>query len=65
MHLPASHQAVLDRFLAACQSDERVVAAFLGGSNARGEADAHSDIDLCVITTDTAFDNFPDCRAAS
>jgi hypothetical protein len=32
IHLPHNHQAVLDRFIAACQADERVVAAFLGGS---------------------------------
>jgi len=52
------HQATVERFVAACQADERVVAAFLGGSYARGTADAQSDLDLYVITTDRAFDAF-------
>jgi hypothetical protein len=56
--LPPSHQALLDRFLAACQDDERVVAAFLGGSYARGAADAYSDLDLDLLTTDAAFEDF-------
>ena len=30
------HQAVIDRFVAACQADARVVAAFLYGSHASG-----------------------------
>jgi predicted nucleotidyltransferase len=51
-------QTFIDRFVAACQADERVVAAFLGGSYAKGTADAHSDLDLSVITTDAAFENF-------
>jgi len=52
------HQEVMSRFVEACKTDARVVAAFLGGSYARGEADEHSDLDLCVITTDVAFDTF-------
>jgi predicted nucleotidyltransferase len=64
IRLAAHHQAALDRFVAACRNDERVVAAFLGGSNARGQADAYSDIDLCVITTDEAFDAFVADREA-
>src|SRR5262245_3029305 len=32
---PLHHQIVTNRFVAACQADERVVAAFLGGSYAR------------------------------
>ena len=42
IQLPQNHQAVIDRFVTACQADERVVAAFLGGSYARGAADAYS-----------------------
>jgi predicted nucleotidyltransferase len=53
-----NHQAVMDRFVAACQADERVVAAFLGGSYARGTADAYSDLDLGLITTDEACSDF-------
>jgi predicted nucleotidyltransferase len=53
---PRDHQAVIARFVAACHADERVVAAFLGGSYARGHADAYSDLDLCLIATDDARD---------
>lgn len=56
--LPSSHQALVDRFLAACQADKRIVAAFLGGSYARGTADAYSDLDLGLITTDAASEHF-------
>lgn len=56
--LPHHFQVVIDRFVAACQADERVVAAFLGGSYARGTADAYSDLDLCLITTDAAYEAF-------
>jgi predicted nucleotidyltransferase len=53
------HQrAFVERFVSACQADERVVAAFLGGSNVKGYADAYSDIDLCVIMTDPSFEDF-------
>ena len=52
------HQVVMNRFVAACQADERVVAAFLGGSYARGAADAYSDLDLYLITTDKDYDDF-------
>jgi hypothetical protein len=38
------------------------VAAFLGGSYAKGYADPYSDIDLCVITTDQALQEFYDKR---
>jgi hypothetical protein len=52
------HQVVLHRFVAACQADARVVAAFLHGSYARGTADAYSDLDLGLITTDAAYEDF-------
>lgn len=55
---PSHHQTVVERFLAACQADARVVAAFLGGSYASGAADAHSDLDLYLITTDEAYAEF-------
>jgi hypothetical protein len=48
----------VDRFVAVCQADERVVAAFLGGSYARGAADVYSDLDLYMVTTDEAYDEF-------
>jgi predicted nucleotidyltransferase len=58
IHLPQNHQAFINRFVAACQADDRVVAAFLGGSYARGAADAYSDLDLTLITTDAAYEEF-------
>ena len=48
----------LKRFVKACQEDDRVVGAFLGGSTVKGYADAYSDLDLCVITTDSSFEEF-------
>jgi Streptomycin adenylyltransferase/Nucleotidyltransferase domain len=56
--LPHGHRVVLDLFVVACQADERVVAAFLNGSFARGAADEYSDLDLGVITTDSGYDDF-------
>jgi len=58
MHLPGNHQDILDRFIAACQADERIVAAFLGGSYANGTADKYSDLDLFFVTTDAAYEDF-------
>ncbi len=55
---PQNHQVVMNRFVAACQADERVVAAFLGGSYARGTTDEYSDLDFYLITTDEAYDDF-------
>ena len=57
-------QAVLRRFVAACEQDERVVAAFLGGSLAAGSADEWSDLDIYLITTDEAYEDFLDSRKA-
>jgi predicted nucleotidyltransferase len=61
---PHNHQVVMDRFVAACQADERVVAATLYGSYARGVADAYSDLDLGLITTDEAYEDFVAGREA-
>ena len=55
---------VIARFVDACAADDRIVAAFLAGSHATGTADAYSDLDLGVITTDAAFaDVLADRRA--
>lgn len=51
-------QAIIQHFVASCQADERVVAAFLGGSFARDATDAYSDLDFGLITTDEAYDDF-------
>lgn len=58
LQLPPHHQVVLNRFVAACQVDERVVAACLVGSYARGTADAYSDLDFHLITSDDAYADF-------
>ncbi|MCI0399220.1 MAG: aminoglycoside 6-adenylyltransferase [Chloroflexi bacterium] len=62
--LPHNHEVVMNRFIAACQADERVVAATLDGSYARSAADAYSDLDLGLITTDEAYDDFVAGREA-
>jgi predicted nucleotidyltransferase len=59
-----NHQEFINRFVMACQADERVVAATLFGSYARGAADAYSDLDLGLITTDEAYEDFVAGREA-
>ena len=58
IHLPDNHQDIVERFIAACQADERIVAAFLGGSYAKDKVDKFSDLDLFFITTDEAYEDF-------
>jgi predicted nucleotidyltransferase len=59
-----ARERVIARFADACSSDNRVIAAFVGGSIARGEADQYSDIDLCVVSADAeADDAFADREA--
>ncbi len=58
IQLPDNHQDIVGRFSAACQADDRIVAAFLGGSYANGKADKFSDLDLFFITTDEAYKDF-------
>jgi predicted nucleotidyltransferase len=57
-------QPILDRFVEACAADDRIVAAFLGGSLAGERADAFSDIDLCVIARNDALDDLVRDRAS-
>jgi hypothetical protein len=64
IQMPHHHQVVMNRFGTACQADERVVAAFLGGSYATGTTDAYSDLDLFLITTDEAYEEFSASREA-
>src|ERR687891_42010 len=61
---PHNHQVVMNRFVVACQADERIVAATHYGSYARGAADAYSDLDLGLLTTDEAFEDFVASREA-
>ena len=58
LQMPHNHQVILNRFVAACHADERVLAAFIGGSYARGMTDAYSDLDFRLIVTDEAYDDF-------
>lgn len=59
-----NHQAILDRFTAACQADPRVLAATLYGSHAHNTADEWSDLDIGVIVADNAYDDFAAEREA-
>jgi len=61
---PRDHSALISRFTEVCSADDRIVAAFLSGSHARGEADEYSDLDLGLITTDEAFENVMSDRGA-
>lgn len=56
--IPARLRPALDVLEEGCHRDESVVAAWLGGSLARGVADDWSDIDLHVLVEDAgAFDS--------
>lgn len=48
----AIREALLQRIVQTLRADERFVAAWLGGSLGRGDADAVSDIDLAVVVSD-------------
>ena len=52
------HEAFVKRFMEACQTDDRVLAVCLIGSYATGKADQYSDLDLMIITKDSAYDEF-------
>jgi hypothetical protein len=52
------HQPILDRFVAACRADPRILAATLYGSHARSAADAWSDLDIGVVVADDAYADF-------
>src|SRR5437016_13346912 len=58
LQIPHHHKIITNRFVAACQVDERVVAAFISGSYARGTTDIYSDLDFGLIITDEAYDDF-------
>lgn len=62
LELPPDHQRVVDRFVKACLEDDRIVAAFLGGSYASGLIDTYSDLDLFFVTTDNEYEEFLDER---
>lgn len=59
MDVASPEQAtVLRRFVEACQSDQRIIAAFVGGSFAGGTADRYSDLDLYVVVASDAYAGF-------
>jgi len=64
MQLRPNHQIIMDRFITACQTDDRVTAALHVGSYVKGLADAHSDLDLYLIIADEAYEDFIGNRAA-
>lgn len=51
-------ERVIESFAAACAQDERIAAAFVGGSFATGTADPFSDVDLYAIVREDAYDRF-------
>lgn len=55
---PHHHREIIEKFVTACQADDRILAAFLGGSYAAGKADRYSDLDLYFIVTDEAYEPF-------
>ncbi len=58
LNLSKDHQAFVDRFIAVCRSDSRIRAAFIGGSYVTGTADPYSDLDLDIIISDDALEDF-------
>ena len=60
--LHPNHQAILDKFVKACQLDDRIAAALLVGSYVKGKADEHSDLDLYMIMRDEAYEDFAATR---
>lgn len=53
-----SQKCVIESFAAICAQDDRILAAFVGGSFATGTADAFSDVDLYAIVRTDAYDGF-------
>jgi hypothetical protein len=51
-------EALAARFVETAKADPRIVAVALVGSNAAGTADDHSDLDLFLVTEDSAFEDF-------
>ena len=56
--LPPGYRPLLDRAAEVLHADERVRAMWVGGSIARGDADAASDLDLLVAVADDAHEAF-------
>ena len=56
--IPARHAEVVARARAVLPEDPRILAAYLVGSIASGEADEHSDVDIHLVITDDAAEAF-------
>jgi hypothetical protein len=54
--LTQKQQCVIDRFTDVCVRDDRISAAFVGGSIAAATADEHSDLDLYALIRPEAYD---------
>jgi hypothetical protein len=52
------YEAFTQRFASHCENDDRVVAAFVGGSRGAGTADEYADLDLYLILYDDAYEAF-------
>ncbi|MGE5225462.1 MAG: aminoglycoside 6-adenylyltransferase [Planctomycetaceae bacterium] len=61
---PKDRERIIERFTELCERDERIVAAFLGGSLARDADDRFSDLDLCIVFADAALRDIEVNRAA-
>jgi hypothetical protein len=55
---PDSREHLIERFSGVCAEDERVIAAFVGGSVATGKVDRRSDLDLFAILEADSYDAF-------
>jgi predicted nucleotidyltransferase len=51
-------ERIVRRLGTLCQTDPRIVAAFIGGSLATGTADEYSDVDAYLIVEDSAYASF-------
>lgn len=56
--IPANHQEIMDKFVSLCLEDDRILAAFVGGSHATRKIDQFSDLDLYFVTTNEAYEEF-------
>lgn len=53
-----AQRQIVERIVAVVASDPRVAAAWLGGSLARGNADAFSDVDVTILIDDADVASF-------
>ena len=63
LQLSSAQRLVVERFAALSHGDDRIRAAFIGGSHARGGADEHSDLDLFLIVAADHIGAMRDARA--